>query len=291
MAMTISQRREAYRADYLRMFAAAKIDPNRAKEAAATADAIRAGKARYDIVSAATGVPWWFIGLCHDRECSLSWKGTLHNGEMIIGTDRVTHLVPAGRGPFKTWEDGAIDAMRYEGFDKIPVWDETECLLRLEAYNGFGYRGHGVPSPYLWAGTNQTDGRGKYVRDGVFDSNAIDRQLGCVAVMLALRDMGFALFPGDGAAKTDVADKPHAAVIIPQISKPKPPVIVPPNTQVGPDAGHVGAGAAIVASAAAANAGLSGSSVPTAIVVALAVAAVGLVIYLALRKPKVPSNG
>ena len=55
----------------------------------------------------------------------------------------------------------------------------------LEGYNGLGYASRGVPSPYLWAGTNQYKA-GKYVRDGVYDPSHVDVQPGCAGMLLAM---------------------------------------------------------------------------------------------------------
>jgi hypothetical protein len=53
-------------------------------------------------------------------------------------------------------------------------------------YNGLGYANKGLPSPYVWAGTDQYT-TGKYVADGVFDPNAVDRQLGCAGLLMAMQ--------------------------------------------------------------------------------------------------------
>ena len=55
----------------------------------------------------------------------------------------------------------------------------------LEEYNGLGYASRGVPSPYVWSGTDQYRS-GKYVRDGVYDPNAVDSQLGCAGLLMAM---------------------------------------------------------------------------------------------------------
>ena len=54
-----------------------------------------------------------------------------------------------------------------------------------ERYNGLGYRNKGLPSPYVWAGTDKYTS-GKYVADGVFDPNYVDQQLG---VMLMIKSI------------------------------------------------------------------------------------------------------
>ena len=61
-------------------------------------------------------------------------------------------------------------------------------MTALETYNGIGYAARGVPSPYLWAGTNQYRA-GKYVRDGVYDPGKVDPQLGCAALIIALMEL------------------------------------------------------------------------------------------------------
>src|ERR1700731_3762935 len=65
-------------------------------------------KQRYHAVSAKTGVPWFAIAVIHEREASQDWTGNLAQGDPW---NRVSVHVPAGRGPFKSWEDAAIDAL------------------------------------------------------------------------------------------------------------------------------------------------------------------------------------
>lgn len=58
-------------------------------------------------------------------------------------------------------------------------------LTLLEMYNGLGYYRKGIPSPYIWAGTDQYK-KGKYVRDGVFDPEVVDKQLGVAGLIMCL---------------------------------------------------------------------------------------------------------
>lgn len=156
----------------------------------AQAEKILANRARYEAVSKATGVPWDVIGVIHYRESSGDFKGVLHNGEKIIGTGRKTALVPKGRGPFNTWEEAAIDALvnAPPQAAKNKDWSVAGTLDILERYNGLGYRKKGLPSPYLWAGTDQYV-KGKYVADGKYDPEHVDKQLGTAAILMRLRDM------------------------------------------------------------------------------------------------------
>jgi lysozyme family protein len=141
-------------------------------------------KARYRAVEQRTGVPWPFIAVAHERESGQNWAGSLAQGDPW---NQVSTHVPAGRGPFRSWEEAAVDAL----VNCAPFaarnrdWSIGGTLTMLEMYNGTGYANRGLPSPYLWAGTDQYRS-GKYVRDGVFDPNAVDQQLGCAGLLLAM---------------------------------------------------------------------------------------------------------
>ena len=69
-------------------------------------------KAQYGAVETATGVPWYAIAVIHRREADGNFMAYLGNGEPL---NRVTHLVPRGRGPFPSFLAGAIDALRIDG--------------------------------------------------------------------------------------------------------------------------------------------------------------------------------
>ncbi len=141
-------------------------------------------KARYVAVQNKTGVPWFFIAVVHERESSQRWDRSLAQGDPW---NAVSVHVPAGRGPFVSWEDAAIDALvncsPRSAMNKD--WSAGGLLTALEQYNGLGYAMRGLPSPYIWSGTNQYKS-GKYVRDGVFDPNVVDQQLGCAGLLLAM---------------------------------------------------------------------------------------------------------
>ena len=154
------------------------------RDGTAVARRLVASKARYEAVEAKTGVPWFVIAVIHMRESSQSWVRSLAQGDPI---DRVSTHVPKGRGPFKSWEDAAIDAL----VDCAPYlarnkdWSIGGTLTKLEEYNGLGYAARGKPSPYLWSGTNQYHS-GKYVRDGVYDADLMDSQPGCAGLLMAM---------------------------------------------------------------------------------------------------------
>ncbi len=141
-------------------------------------------KARYQAVSAKTGVPWAFIAVAHERESSQNWSGSLAQGDPW---NRVSVHVPAGRGPFTSWEDAAVDALVNcsPRAARNADWTVGGTLTMLEQYNGLGYASRGRPSPYIWSGTDQYVS-GKYVADGVYDPSAVDQQLGCAGLLLAM---------------------------------------------------------------------------------------------------------
>lgn len=175
-------------------------------------------KDRYMPVSTATGVPWYFIAVLHQRESDADFSTHLHNGDPLTGR---TYHVPAGRPkaghpPF-TWQESAIDAMSYEGLDQIKDWCIERMAWAAEKYNGWGYRSHGVPSAYLWSFSNIYKG-GKYVADGEWDSGAMDRQCGVMPILGRMQALGGIKFPGEaGSAKVD--EKP-ASTTAPEPIKP-----------------------------------------------------------------------
>ncbi len=146
-----------------------------------------AAKARYHAIAKRTGVPWAIIAVIHERESSQNWSRSLAQGDPW---NQVSVHVPAGRGPFASWEDAAVDALvncaphaaRWQD------WSIGGALTLLEQYNGLGYARRGVPSPYVWAGTDQYRA-GKYVRDGLYDPRAMDRQPGCAGLLKAMMEI------------------------------------------------------------------------------------------------------
>ena len=147
------------------------------------ARALVAAKQRYVTVQAKAGVPWYFIAVVHEREASQNWDTHLGQGDPLHAPTRHIPSEPA----FNTWEEGAYDALvncgPYAARNKD--WSIGGLLTMLEEYNGLGYFSRGLPSPYIWSGTDQYKS-GKYVRDGVFDRNAIDVQLGCAGLLMAM---------------------------------------------------------------------------------------------------------
>ena len=182
-----------------------------------------AGKDRYQAVANRTGVPWFIIAVIHQREASQNWNTQLGQGDPL---NKVSVHVPRGRGPFKSWEDGAYDALvncaPYAA--RWKDWSPGGAMTLLEQYNGLGYAGKGLPSPYVWAGTNQYQ-KGKYIADGQFDPNYVDKQPGCVAML-----------------KTMMALDPTISFVPVTITEPEPKPTSPSSPSItNPSKGSIGA--------------------------------------------------
>lgn len=144
-------------------------------------------KERYQKAMSLLNLPidsWKWLAAIHYRESSNDFSTCLHNGDPLPGP---TKHVPSGRGPFSSWEEAAIDALKFDDIDKNTDWTLPGLLLIAEKYNGLGYRKHGVLSPYVWAGTNQYTS-GLYVADGSFDESKTDKRFGVAAILLGLGD-------------------------------------------------------------------------------------------------------
>lgn len=168
------------RSEYDRLLASMIITRPQAVEVAARS--IISHVARYYApVQKANGVPAIETGVLNMRESDEDFRTGLGQGDPI---NQVSTHVPRGYGPFPTWYEAAIFYEHYDHLDdNTAPWDYAYACWKSEIWNGFGYRAHGVNSPYLWAGSNHQE-PGKYVADGVWSSSARDTQLGVMPVMM-----------------------------------------------------------------------------------------------------------
>jgi len=136
-------------------------------------------------------MPWWFIACIHSHESGSKFSTHLHNGDPL--TD-YTKQVPAGRPkvghepPF-TFEESAVDALTYQGFEKVLLWDFFHIFYLLEKYNGFGYYNKKINTPYTWSGTNHYE-KGKFVKDSVWNPDFVSKQVGIAIIVKRLIDKG-----------------------------------------------------------------------------------------------------
>lgn len=141
-------------------------------------DRIWLNKKRYESIAHKfpnPGLKWWLVAVIHYMECNLNFNCYLGNGQPF---NRRTTIVPKGRGAFKSFEEGAIDAIKLQGLDKVTDWSIGNVLYILEGYNGYGYSKYRkINSPYLWSGSNQYTS-GKYIFDGTYKSDVVSNQIG-----------------------------------------------------------------------------------------------------------------
>ena len=123
------------------------------------------------------------------------------------------HHCAEREGPFTgpdAFINGAIDALRLEGFIGANDWGIARALYRLEGFNGYGYHGAGVNSPYLYGGSTiygpPEAKSGKYVADHVFNPSVVDTQLGTAVILKALMQLNSSIDLGgtatDGSSET-----------------------------------------------------------------------------------------
>ncbi|MBC9883188.1 hypothetical protein G8O24_38510 [Bradyrhizobium sp. INPA01-394B] len=211
---------ESLKSEYERNWANLQIRPSRLGEANATARKAINGKATYQQVERLTGVPWYFVALCHYRESNFDFDTYLGNGEPL---HRATCLVPKGRGPFASFVDGAVDALRIQQFVGTQDWGIARTLYRLECFNGLGYHAKGVNSPYLYGGSTlygPTEARGgKFVADHVFDPNHVDTQLGTAVILHAMMSLDASITIDDSpsiAPRSEPDEDAAASVLLMQ---------------------------------------------------------------------------
>ena len=174
------------RQEYQAFYDASTLRPEFKGEATSCVSHLTKSKDRYDVVGKALGIPWQFVGIIHGLEGSFNFGTHLHNGDPLTAR---TVQVPAGRpklgNPPFAWEDSARDALKFHHFDKETDWSVPHMLFLWETYNGFGYRPRGIPSPYLWSFSNIYE-KGKFVKDGVFDSTVASAQCGAAVMLKAV---------------------------------------------------------------------------------------------------------
>jgi len=180
--------------EYARLWTAMEIRPERLAAVELVAKRIARNREKYEAVGL---IPWELTGTIHEMECSGSFNQHLHNGDPLKrqGVPAKTVNVPAGRGPFPNWSASAADAI---GMKIKPLAAETLAAIKacyipswlwfLERYNGTGYRGKGINTPYLWSFTNHYE-RGKYVADGKYDPSYVSGQAGAAAILKVLREI------------------------------------------------------------------------------------------------------
>ncbi len=171
--------------EYRQLFDTCLIAAPKRKLVTARVEHMQANQARYRALAAALQMPWTFIAIVHAMESNFNFTAHLHNGDPLSGR---TVQAPAGRpaagNPPFTWEQSARDAFEMKGYTGQTQWTTAHMLFRLEAYNGFGYRAKGVATPYLWSYCQHYK-KGKFIKDHVFDAEAVSKQAGAAVLLKA----------------------------------------------------------------------------------------------------------
>lgn len=173
---------EKTRLDYLYKYSTMVYDRNAIK---GRIDLIRQGENAYKKLEAMTGVPWKIIGICHYKEASCDFTKHLANGDPLSArTKRVPIGIPKTGSPPFDWFTAGKAALELK---PNKDWSLEGMLYWCEAYNGMGHRNQGINSPYLW-GKTQYYTKGLYVRDHVYDPNAVFTGYGAACFIKELSD-------------------------------------------------------------------------------------------------------
>jgi lysozyme family protein len=159
---------------------------------------------RYEAGCTATGVPQIVAAASFEREAGSNFRLNPAQGWPLSSRSRD---VPYN-GPFADWTTAQIAAYQIDGLDKVGAanWSWELGCYEEEGFNGWGYRAHGVPSPYLFGGSN-IQRPGKYDADSKYNKNEMDTQLGVIPMMLRIVQMRPALalpFPFPAATTSAV---------------------------------------------------------------------------------------
>lgn len=170
--------------EYAKQWDAMQINSNRRHEFESIAKGLISLKSHYTPIEAKTGVPWFVIALIHLREASNDFSKSLAQGDPW---NRRSHNKPIS-GPFNSFEESAIWALRHDLLSSQKDWRLEKILYFQELYNGAGYDMRGLPSPYIWGGTNQQK-PGKFTSDRVFSRTKWDGQPGVAPIMKIMSEM------------------------------------------------------------------------------------------------------
>lgn len=190
--------------EYAKQWDTMQILPSRAAEAVRAEQYAIKNEDIYSAIEKATGVPWPMVAVDHRRESDAQdasgnplFTSYLGNGQPLWIK---TTIVPIGRGPFvkkgsspdemrSAFITGGLDAYHYDHMDRVTDWRLEKILYYCELFNGAGYDMRGLPSPYLWGGTN-IQRKGKFVSDGKFSSTVMDGQLGVAPILAMIMKYG-----------------------------------------------------------------------------------------------------
>jgi len=208
--------------EYNDLFNSCEVNAGHASELEGIILRITAFQDRYQAVTNPSSVPWFVIAIIHNMECSLRFDQHLHNGDPLTArtVDDPAGRPKTGQPPF-AWEVSALDALQYDGLTTWPDWSVGGICYKLEGYNGWGYRSHGINSPYLWSYSNLYTS-GKYISDGKWSDAAVSRQCGAAVILRRMVEHGAIDLASPASPKPpSVEDLPDVAYSLYQPTDPQ----------------------------------------------------------------------
>ncbi len=168
---------------------------------------------RYLALEQRLAIPAPFSGALDYRESNCNPHLGLGQGDPW---NAVSTHVPRGFGPFHSWLDAAVFYAHYDHLDDNSApWSLAYEAWKGEIWNGIGYRFHGVPSTYLWAGTNHQR-PGFYEADGEWNPYAIDTRVGIMPIIVRLGELRPELMqPFTSGPTADPSQAPVSGIIAP----------------------------------------------------------------------------
>jgi lysozyme family protein len=167
---------------YAKYWDAMKVSAEWQHNFVADANYAIAHKVTYLVIAEKTGVPWPMLACMHRRESDGDFNTYFGNGQPL---SRRTTEEPLNRGPFtgpNAFVNGALDAIKIEGWGTVLDWRLEKQLYYMLLFNGVGSELWGHPSSYVWGGTSIQQ-PGKWVRDHVWSSTTWDPQPGAAPLL------------------------------------------------------------------------------------------------------------
>lgn len=167
---------------------------------------------------------WWYVAITDQMEGGGGASTFLGNGQSL---HEVTTQEPIGEGPFASFYDGAIAALR-----GVPAPKSVEqAAYNWEGFNGWGYLSKKIEDPYLAAQSNEYSA-GKYVADHDYDPSAISQQPGALTILKVLLGIDSTIqIPVD---TVPLPQPPPLTSSTPQPQKETPPMTTTVTTAAAP---------------------------------------------------------
>lgn len=126
-------------------------------------------------------IDWRIVCVLHALEAGFDLNKQILNGQPW---NKRTTWVPKNRGPWPSLASACLEGFQIKKLP--PKFDIGYTLIFLIAWNGWGYYYKGqLETPYLFSYSNMQK-PGKFVRDHVYDPNAISLQVGAALLLYKL---------------------------------------------------------------------------------------------------------